>query len=174
MCTPTPAVPVSRLVAGGRSDRCVPAPRCREVASEAAEAGGPCALRRLPVGGGLWCHTRGGRRCRPERPDAPRLHVHVHVFLRGLTAGVMTQPCCDQQLAGPQGSLSAVLGASTNVCSCLGKHLDVTAGRTVHACAGGRCPLHARCPSLGGGGASGFFASSSVWRLAVLTLVRTA
>lgn len=109
-----------------------------------------CAV--CPSVAGCGVTPGGGRRCRPERPDAPRLHVHVHVFLRGLTAGVMTQPCCDQQLAGPQGSLSAVLGASTNVCSCLGKHLDVTAGRTVHACAGGRCPLHARCPSLGAGG----------------------
>lgn len=100
------------------------------------------------------------------------LHVRVHVFLCSLTAGVMTQPCCDQQLPGPQGSPSAVLGASANVCSCLGRRLDVIAGPAFDACAGGRRPLHARCPSLGSGEPSGFFASSSVWRLVVLTLVR--
>lgn len=146
--------------------------RSRRKLQKPGEARVLCTISSLVTGCGVT--PRRGVSATQNTQTPLVLHVRVHVFLRGLTADVMTQPCCDQQLPGPQGSPSAVLGASTNVCSCLGRRLDVTAGRTFHACAGGCRPLHARCPSLGSRGAAGFFASSSVWRLAVLTPVRMA
>lgn len=129
MSTPAPAFAVPGLVDGSRSDQCALVPQPSEVASEAADTGGTSALYPVPLLiTGCGVTPRSGVSAAHERAQTPpAVHARVSVFLRNVTAGVTTQPCCDQRLPGPQGSLSgvlaftgAVLGASTGACSCLG------------------------------------------------------